>query len=144
MVDSLEQQKRIEIQSNYTTIFFITVYKLNSSLKSMVTIETFKKLALSLPDVVEQPHFDKDSYRVNKKIFATLSVESNLVCVMLSVIDQSVFCAYDKSIMYPVNNKWGKQGCTMIDLKKIRKSMLKDALTTAYNKVSKPKRTAEK
>ncbi|MGZ5133829.1 MAG: MmcQ/YjbR family DNA-binding protein [Flavitalea sp.] len=110
----------------------------------MVTIQTFKKLALSFPDVVEQPHFDKDSFRVNKKIFATLSVESNLACIKLSLIDQSVFCAYDTNIIYPVNNKWGKQGATMIDLRKIRKSMLNDALTTAYQEVLKQKGKAKK
>ena len=110
----------------------------------MVTIQTFKKLALSFPDIVEQPHFDKDSFRVNKKIFATLSVESNLACIKLSLIDQSVFCAYDTSIIYPVNNKWGKQGATMIDLRKIRKSMLNDALTTAYQEVLKQKGKAKK
>ena len=105
----------------------------------MVNIESFRKLALSLPDVVEQPHFEKTSFRVNKKIFATLSLENKLACVKLSEIDQSVFCAFDKSIVYPVNNKWGKQGWTYIDLKKVRKDMLADALTTAYHEVQKSK-----
>ena len=110
----------------------------------MVSIETFKNLALSFPEVVEQPHFEKNSFRINKKIFATLTLELNLACIKLSEIDQSVFCAYDKSIMYPVNNKWGKQGWTMIDLKKIRKDMLKDALTVAYKEVLKTKMNAQR
>jgi predicted DNA-binding protein (MmcQ/YjbR family) len=101
----------------------------------MVDIKTFKQLALSFSGVEEQPHFEKASFRVKKKIFATLATESQLVCVKLSEVDQSVFCAFDKTIIYPVNNKWGKQGWTLVDLKKVRKDMLKDLLTTAYNGV---------
>ncbi len=54
---------------------------------------------------------------------------------MLSEIDQSVFSIYDKSIVYPVPNKWGKQGATVVELKMVRKSMLKDAIKQAYNKI---------
>ena len=105
----------------------------------MVSIKTFKEFALSFRDVVEQPHFEKDSFRVKKKIFATLSSRSHLACLKFSEIDQSVFCSFDKSIIYPVDNKWGKQGWTMIDLKRIRKDMLLDALKTAYKEVSENK-----
>ena len=61
---------------------------------------------------------------------------------MLSEIDQSVFCAFDKSIIYPVPNKWGKQGATYFELKTVRKDMLKDALTQAYNKCIEKKHTS--
>jgi YjbR len=101
----------------------------------MVSISHFKNLALSFPGTAEQPHFEKTSFRFRKKIFATLSEETNLAVVKLSVIDQSVFCSFDKTIIYPVENKWGKQGWTVINLKKVRKDMLKDAPTTAYKEV---------
>lgn len=54
---------------------------------------------------------------------------------MLSEVDQSVFSAFDKSVIYPVPNKWGKQGATFVELEKVRKTMLKDALKRAYNKI---------
>jgi predicted DNA-binding protein (MmcQ/YjbR family) len=110
----------------------------------MVDIKTFKKLALSFADTAEQAHFDKASFRVRKKIFATLSIENSMACIKLSEIDQSVFCSFDKTIIFPVNNKWGKQGWTFIDLKKVRKDMLADALATAYNEVLKPKYISKK
>jgi hypothetical protein len=103
----------------------------------MVNINTFKQLALSFPGVEEQPHFEKTSFRVKKKIFATHAADSHIVCVKLSEIDQSVFCAFDKTVIYPVDNKWGKQGWTLIELKKVRQRMLVDILTTAYNEVAK-------
>ncbi|HET9279708.1 MAG TPA: MmcQ/YjbR family DNA-binding protein [Flavitalea sp.] len=101
----------------------------------MVSIQNFKELALSFPETIERPHFEKTSFRAKNKIFATLSDEKNLAVVKLSEIDQSVFCSFDKSIIFPVDNKWGKQGWTVINLKKVRKDMLIDALTTAYNEV---------
>ncbi|MBO9203566.1 MULTISPECIES: MmcQ/YjbR family DNA-binding protein [Niastella] len=106
----------------------------------MVDIKTFKQLALSFAGVEEQPHFEKSSFRVKKKIFATHAPDSNVICVKLTEIDQSVFCAFDKTIIYPVNNKWGKQGWTLVDLQQVRKDMLKDILTTAYTGVSSPKK----
>ena len=108
-----------------------------------MTIDEVRKLSLSFPEAIEQPHFELISFRVNKKIFATLDTKNNRVCLMLSIIDQSAFCAYGNTVMYPVPNKWGKQGATYVELKKVRKSMFKDALTTAYCKVA-PKKLSEK
>ncbi len=73
---------------------------------------------------------------MNKKIFATLDVKNNRACLMLSEIDQSVFSAFDQSVIYPVPNKWGKQGATFVELTIVRKSMLKDALKQAYKKIT--------
>src|SRR5258705_10120361 len=85
--------------------------------KVMVTIETFRQLALSFPGAIELPHFEKTSFRVNKKIFATLDIKNTRACLILSETDQSVFSAYDKSVIYPVPNKWGTKGATFVELK---------------------------
>jgi hypothetical protein len=102
----------------------------------MVTITDFRTLALSYPEAVELPHFDLRSFRVRKKIFTTLSEEKQRAMIKLSPVDQSVFCSFDKHIIYPVPGAWGKGGATYFELKKIKKSMLKDALTLAYNGVA--------
>ena len=103
----------------------------------MVDIETFRQLALSFPEVSEQPHFELTSFRVNKKIFATLDEKRNRACLMLSQIDQSVFCSHDISVIYAVPNKRGQKGATFVELKLVNKSILKAALTQAYKKHSK-------
>ena len=102
----------------------------------MVSIETFRQIALSFPEVAEQPHFEKTSFRVAKKIFTTLNVTNSLACMKLSPVDQDVFSSFDKSVLFPVPNKWGKQGWTYINLQKVKKSMLTDALRTAYCEVA--------
>ena len=94
-------------------------------------------MALAFPEVAELPHLEKISFRVKKKIFATLSAQSNIASVKLSLVDQSVFCSIDQSIIYPVPNKWGLQGWTNINLAKIKKTMLHDILQTAYTSLFK-------
>ena len=89
-------------------------------------------MAMDFPGAEEKPHFEKSSFRVKNKIFATLDTEAKRACLKLSLVDQSVFCSIDKDIIYPVDNKWGKQGWTLIELGKIRKSILKEALAKSY------------
>ncbi|HTF80820.1 MAG TPA: MmcQ/YjbR family DNA-binding protein [Cytophagales bacterium] len=98
----------------------------------MVALGTFKQLALSFPHIEVLPHFEKISYRLNKKIFATLSEKDRIVCIKLTEIEQSLFCTFDNTAIYPVNNKWGKQGWTLIVLDKVPEDTLKDALNIAY------------
>lgn len=102
----------------------------------MISLETFRQLSLSFPEATEEPHFEKNSFRIKKKIFATLDKQKKLACVKLSATDQDIFCLIDKEIIYPVHNKWGKQGWTLIALDKIKKPLLTDVLTTAYHEVA--------
>ena len=104
--------------------------------RHMVNPSTVRKLALSFPQAMEAPHFEKTSFRVSKKIFATLSIEKKICVVKLSPVDQSVFCNFNHSIFYPATGAWGKQGWTVIDLKNVRKDMLTDALTLSWKNVA--------
>ncbi|HET9747570.1 MAG TPA: MmcQ/YjbR family DNA-binding protein [Chitinophagaceae bacterium] len=98
----------------------------------MITIEQARKAALALPETVERLHFHLPGFWIGKKIFATIHADKNYVMVKLSPIDQSVFCAYDKEVIFPVPGGWGKHGATFINLKKVRKPMFLDALATAW------------
>jgi predicted DNA-binding protein (MmcQ/YjbR family) len=98
----------------------------------MVSIDSARKLALKFPEAEELPHFEKASFRVKKKIFATLDSRNNRCVVKLSSIDQSLFCDFDKKVIYPVKGAWGKKGFTVIELKKVPVNIFKDALLTSY------------
>ena len=102
----------------------------------MVDIETVRKLALSFPGTVEQDHWGRPSFRVKKKIFATLWPVEKRAVLKLSVVDQSVFTDYNTKIFYPIPNAWGKQGWTFVELKKVRKDMFVDALNLAWKEVA--------
>jgi hypothetical protein len=76
----------------------------------------------------------------NKKIFATFDEKNNRTVLKLNEIDQSVFCASSEMIFYPIPNKWGKQGWTIVELSKVRPEMFEDALIRSYeNVISKKK-----
>lgn len=99
----------------------------------MIDIETASQIALSLPGTVEQDHFGRPAFKV-KRIFATLWVKENRMMVQLSPTDQSVFNSFDAEVFYPVPNKWGLKGATLIELDKVREDMLRDALTLAWER----------
>jgi predicted DNA-binding protein (MmcQ/YjbR family) len=109
----------------------------------MKQIDFLRQLALSLPETAEEPHFEKTSFRVKKKIFATYNAKNNLACIKFSEIDQDVFSIIDKKVIYPVPNKWGKQGWTFIELDKLENGIIEDALKTSYCEVA-PKKLSER
>ncbi len=109
----------------------------------MVSIKTLKELALQFDEAEEAPHFEKTSFRVQQKIFATLDEPNKKLVVKLSEMDQSVFGAFDDTVVYPVPNKWGKQGWTIVELTKAKKEFVRDILTVAYCTVA-PKRLVRK
>lgn len=103
----------------------------------MVSMNVFLEMMRQFPDIEEKPHFEKISFRVKNKIFVTFSPEDGaFVCIKLTPLSQSVYCAFDKDVMYPVNNLWGKKGWTYINLSKIGEEMLNDALHESYETVS--------
>lgn len=98
----------------------------------MKAAEHFKTIALSFAEAEEAPHHEVLSYRIKKKIFATLNVAEHRATVKLNAIDQSVFCSFDAKVVYPVPNAWGKHGWTHINLKLIKEETLQDLLRCAY------------
>ncbi len=63
--------------------------------------------------------------------------------VKLTPEDQSVFCSFDKTVIFPVPGGWGRRGATFVNLKKVRKAMLLEALTTAWKTVAPEKLSAK-
>jgi hypothetical protein len=107
----------------------------------MVTIETARQMALSLPGATEQDHFGMPSFRVNNRIFSTLWVKDNRMMVKLSPIDQSVFNSIAPTVFFPVPNKWGLAVATFVELNNVLPEMLADALKLAYDAIAfKPKK----
>lgn len=104
----------------------------------MVSVSEARKLAMSFPDTAELPHFEKTSFRSGKKkkIFMTIDVKGETAVLALTPEDQSTF-SLDEAIE-PVPNKWGLQGWTKVNLKKVKKTLFKDVVNCAYLRISKP------
>ena len=101
----------------------------------MITLTEFRSLAFSFPDVTEAPHFEKTSFRVRKKIFATYAEKEHRVCLKLSEANQSAFSILGKTRVFAVPNKWGSQGWTFFELTGMDVDMMSDALACAYAEV---------
>ncbi|MBC8173501.1 MAG: MmcQ/YjbR family DNA-binding protein [Chitinophagales bacterium] len=104
----------------------------------MPNIEEFRTMCLSLPASEEHMHFDKPSFRVNKKIFATLWLEEKLAVIKLTPEQQNSYCE-QFAYFYPVKGKWGEKGWTHIDLHTAHKKICMEALTEAWNSLHKKK-----
>ena len=109
----------------------------------MVDTETFRQLSLSFAGTSEQPHFEKTSFRVGGRIFATLDIENSKACLKFSADDQQQFCLINKAI-FPVENNWGRNGWTFIQIGKITEELMVEALTSAYKEVSRTKSKKKK
>jgi hypothetical protein len=106
-----------------------------------MTSAAFTSLALSFPLTEANPHFDKIAFKISgKRIFATLHEGKAVAVLKLSPVDQSVFCDFGKKAVSPVANKWGLQGWTTFELKKVPKELMVDALDTAYKEVLKARK----
>jgi hypothetical protein len=105
----------------------------------MVSLESCKSIALSFPETVEQPHFEKISIRINKKIFITLDSKKQIATVKLTTKSQDLFSLFDPKIVYAVPNKWGLQGWTIIELNLVEIDFLSEIIKEAYQTVLKSK-----
>ncbi len=98
----------------------------------MIHSKTFFNLGLALDGVSIKSHKTIVRFYANHKIMASLNAPEKRATVKLSVEQQDLFCLYDKAIMYPVPNKWGKLGWTHINLSLATKEMVKEALQEAW------------
>ncbi|OOG77630.1 MmcQ/YjbR family DNA-binding protein [Algoriphagus sp. A40] len=99
-------------------------------------LDFFRSFSLSLPESTEAPHFEKTSFRVRNKIFATFDFQTKLACLKLSEKDQDLFSLFDSKVIFPVPNKWGKQGWTFAKIDHLEVEVIKDLLCAAYNQVA--------
>ena len=97
----------------------------------MATGEDLRRLALSLSDTIEVPHFDRAAFRV-KRIYATLAANSRTANLRLMPDEQEFKCILAPAAFSPVQNAWGKQGWTTATLSELSLAELGDVLETAW------------
>ncbi len=110
----------------------------------MVSPTSFRNAALSFRDVVEQPHFEKTSFRIKGKIFASMDIVNKRVTLKLPPNEQAVYLLMKPAFASPATGAWGKQGWTRFDLTKVPAPVMREALKKSYvtvapiNKSKKP------
>jgi hypothetical protein len=91
----------------------------------------FRKLALSLPEASERPHFDRSAFRTTRRTFATLSSDGLEVNLMLQPEQQAVLVR-SSSAFQKLDNAWGDKGATRCVLARVTLAQLRPALLEAH------------
>lgn len=102
----------------------------------MISLESFREFALSMPDTDEAPHGKIIAFRVKKKIFATFNAPHQRATLRFSPELQDIFCTISKGSIYPVPNKWGHYGWTHLNLATAEWELCQDALQNAWWEVA--------
>lgn len=66
-----------------------------------------RRFALSLPEVTEEPHFEKSSFRVRGKIFATVPPEGAFLHVFVDQLEVDACAAENPAAFEPL--RWGQR-----------------------------------
>lgn len=108
-----------------------------------MTVELFRKLALSLPEASESAHMGHPDFRVAGRIFATLGYPgTGWGMVRLPPDEQEYFVRTQPAAFAPVKGAWGRAGATLVRLTAARKGVVREALIIAW-RARAPKRLAK-
>ena len=101
----------------------------------------FRRIALSMPEAVEDAHMGHPDFRVKGRIFATLFSREGTEwgMVKLKPGQQRQFLSDCPFAFAPCKGAWGRQGATQVRLAKVDRPTLKSAIFTAWLNIA-PKR----
>lgn len=97
-----------------------------------MTADSFRKLALGLPEAMESAHMGHPDFRVGNKVFASLGPDADWGMVKLTPSQQAEFVALDPSAYKPAAGAWGRRGYTIITLKAAKATHVRSALLMAW------------
>lgn len=99
-------------------------------ISSKIACEVIRNLS---SDVSEKDHFGSDAFYANKRIFATVWHKENKANVRLTPDLQRKFLETDGEAFSEIDNAWGRQGWTTVQLEFVDKSLFSDAVQAAWD-----------
>ena len=110
-----------------------------------MTLEDFRRLALSFPETSESAHMNHPDFRVGGRIFATIpNPKEPRGMVKLPPEQQEVYVQSKPAAFVPVKGAWGRQGCTYVLLDGLKESTLRTALGEAWQDAAQKKPARKK
>jgi hypothetical protein len=98
-----------------------------------MTIEDFRRIALSFEGAEESSHMGSPDFRVGGRIFATLAAQKQgYGNLMLTPAQQADFVGELPKVFLPVHGGWGRMGATHIRLSEADEATLTGALRVAW------------
>jgi len=96
----------------------------------MLSNDQVRQLALALPEAEEHDHRGRPSFRVSKKMFATLWPDERQAAIKLSIADQTALVTADPKTF--TIGPWRHQGWTFVNLVKISEEVFGDLLEASW------------
>jgi len=81
----------------------------------MASPEEFTAIAMSLPGTVSAPHFDRIAFKV-KRTYATLAADGQTANLKFLPEEQEFKCMMAPEVFRVIDNGWGRQGWTTLDI----------------------------
>jgi hypothetical protein len=105
-----------------------------------MTINDFRRAALSMRDATENAHMEHPDFRVDGKIFATLGYpDQNHGMVILPPEEQARLVQAHPDTFSPAKGAWGRRGSTVVRLTGVDEPTLRRLMEIAWRKRA-PKR----
>jgi hypothetical protein len=103
----------------------------------MMTVDEFRRVALSFQGASESAHMDHPDFRTSGKIFASLGYpEEGWGMVKLTPEQQQALVKQEPAVFVPCNGAWGRGGATNVRLASARKSKVRSALKAAWQNIT--------
>ena len=101
--------------------------------KRPMTIDDFRRIALSFEGAEESSHMGNPDFRVGGRIFATLaSAKQGYGNLQLTLEQQAQFVEELPDVFLPIHGGWGRMGMTHIRLSEASEDVLAGAVRAAW------------
>ena len=97
-----------------------------------MTADDIRAVALSMPQAVELPHFEKTSFRVAGKIFATLTPDGARLMVKLPEEIKEALKQSGPETILPLPGAWDRGGSTLIEVAAMDPGKVADLIRLAW------------
>ena len=97
-----------------------------------VKIAEVRRLALALPEATEAPHFERTSFRVRDKIFATVDPDGSGMNIFVADEQREIMTSVDPQAYE--TRMWGKSGYLHVHLAKAKARDVDTLLRSAWER----------
>ena len=106
----------------------------NADAQASVALARLRSLCLALPEAEERETWERATFRVRGKIFATLWPERGYGVVMLTREEQDVLVGAEPAVFAPVAGGWGLRGSAIVMLDQADEKTVYSALRMAWRR----------
>lgn len=98
-----------------------------------MSVDEYRRIALSQPEAIESSHMDHPDFRVRNKIFATIrSIAKRKGALKLTPKQQKQFVKDNPNAFSAIPGGWGVKGWTLVQLAPAKAEIVERAMQCAW------------